>query len=109
MSDEATSNIAPMTDEEKVKRISQAIAGFIDGRWDEVDDLWLNQVKPLLRVEVSDEDFIQRFAAPLSLRLISIGIQAGIEGITQAAPVFEGPFRMMVAPSGLVSIKLGDG
>ncbi|MFN0148192.1 MAG: hypothetical protein ACKVT1_16945 [Dehalococcoidia bacterium] len=39
------------------------------------------------------------------MRLVSIGIQAGIQGLTRNTPIFEKPFRVVVAPSGQVSIR----
>jgi hypothetical protein len=96
----------PQTDQERLKLITQTISQHMEGRWDEIDELWVRQVKPLLRLEIEDEEFIKRLAAPISLRIMSIGIQAGLEGLLRASKVFDGPFRIHVAPSGTVSIKL---
>lgn len=94
-----------MSDEELRQRMTETIARALDRRWPEVDELWIRQVKPLLAGDVSDEDFIKQLAMPLSLKLIGMGIQAGIQGLAENAAVFEKPFEFVVAPSGAVSIR----
>ncbi|OAI40914.1 hypothetical protein AYO38_04905 [bacterium SCGC AG-212-C10] len=94
-----------MSDETLRKQMTETIAGILDDRWTEVDEMWMREIKPILGVQISDEDFIKRIANPLTMRLLSIGIQAGIRGITDHAQVFEKPFRFVVAPSGAVSIR----
>ena len=97
---------AALSDEDRVKLIARTIDEVLGQRWDEVDELWMREIRPAFGDRISDEDFIQRVASPLSMRLISIGLQAGIHALTSAAPVFERPFRVVVAPSGQVSIML---
>ncbi len=94
-----------MTDEEIRGRIARTIDEALDRRWDEIDELWMRDIRPFFGDAISDEDFIKRVATPLSMRLISIGIQAGILGVASAVPIFEKPFEFTVAPSGAVSIR----
>lgn len=95
-----------MTDEEIRGRIARSIDETLEKRWDEIDELWLREIRPVFGDLISDEDFIKRVATPLSLRLVSIGIQAGITGVASAVQVFEKPFEFTVAPSGMASIRL---
>src|SRR5687768_8928457 len=94
-----------MTDEELRRLMTQTIARSLDERWPEIDELWLKEVRPLFGDAISDEDFVKRVSTPLSMKLLSYGIQAGIQGITEHARVFEKPFEFVVAPSGAVSIR----
>lgn len=97
----------PTTDEERVRVIARAIDELLSQRWAEIDELWLREIRPAFP-GISDEEFMKRVAMPLSMRLLSIGVQTGIHALTRAAPVFDGPFRVVVAPSGQVSIRLGE-
>lgn len=94
-----------MSDEEIRARIARTIDETLQRRWDEVDELWLREIRPVFGDAISDQDFIERVATPLSMRLLSIGIQAGIQGVASATPIFEKPFDFVVAPSGAVSIR----
>jgi len=96
---------APPGDEERVRIMARTIDEILAARWDEIDELWMREIRPAFGNMVGDEDFIKRIATPLSMRLLSIGIQAGIQGLTRSTPVFEKPFRVVVAPSGQVSIR----
>jgi hypothetical protein len=100
----------PVTDEELRRHIARSVDEQLQMKWPEVDELWLRQVRPLLAPEMADEEFMKRVAMPLSLRLISIGVQAGIFAVATGADVFEKPFEFVVAPSGTVSIRFeGEG
>ncbi|MCC7363300.1 MAG: hypothetical protein IT303_02925 [Dehalococcoidia bacterium] len=94
-----------LTDEERVKLMARTIDEVLNRRWSEIDELWMREIRPVFRDMITDEDFIKRIATPLSMRLISIGIQAGIQGLTSSHQVFDKPFRVVVAPSGQVSIR----
>jgi hypothetical protein len=107
MTDQPTPAAHP-TDEERVRVMAQTIDAIFQDRWPEIDELWMREIWPVFRNFISEEDFIKRIATPLSLRLLSIGLQAGIHGLTRSAPVFEKPFDVVVAPSGRVSIKFYD-
>jgi hypothetical protein len=85
--------------------MTATIGRALEERWPEIDELWLREVRPLVHASISDEDLIKRVAMPLSMKLLSMGIQAGIRGITENATVFEKPFEFVVAPSGAVSIR----
>jgi hypothetical protein len=94
-----------MNDEDLRRSMTQTIETVLDERWPDNDEMWRKEIRPIIRVEVNDEDFIKRIATPLTMKLLSIGIQAGIRGITDNAEVFEQEFEFMVAPSGAVGIR----
>jgi hypothetical protein len=96
------------TDEERVRVMARTIDEILRARWDEVDELWMREIRPVFGTMMTDEEFIKRIATPLSMRLISIGIQAGIHGITRGGRVFDKPFEVVVAPSGQVSVRFLD-
>jgi hypothetical protein len=85
--------------------MASTIDDILTARWSEIDELWMREIRPAFGGMISDEDFIKRVATPLTMRLVSIGIQAGIQGLTRSTPIFEKPFRIVVAPSGQVSIR----
>jgi len=94
-----------MTDEERRQVLARKIEEALIEKWPQIDELWMREIQPLFRGQISDEDFITRIATPLSLRLVSMGIQAAILGVTAIAPVFDNPFELVVAPSGAVSVR----
>ncbi len=94
-----------MTDEERRQALARRIDEALDEKWPQIDELWTREILPLFQGMVSEEEFIKRIATPLSVRLVSIGIQAAILGVTSIAPVFESPFELVVAPSGAVSVR----
>lgn len=94
-----------MSDEDLRRDMTATIGRALEQRWPEIDELWLREVRPLVHASISDEDLIKRVAMPLSMKLLSMGIQAGIRGIADNAQVFERPFEFVVAPSGAVSIR----
>ena len=94
-----------MSDEDIRRRMAETISATLDERWPEIDEMWMREIRPLFGDRISDEDFVKRISTPLSMRLLSIGIQAGILGIATNAPVFTKPFDFVVAPSGAVSIR----
>ncbi|MBI2766872.1 MAG: hypothetical protein HYX53_13305 [Chloroflexi bacterium] len=96
------------SDQEIVRQMKLTIDEILDARWTEVDELWMREIRPAFDPTISDEDFIKRIATPLTMRILSIGLQAGIQGLTRAAPIFEKPFDVVVAPSGQVSIRFRD-
>lgn len=85
--------------------MAATIDTFLSERWDQVDEMWMREVRPAFGNMISDEDFIKRVATPLSMKLIGIGIQAGIEGLARGQKLFGRPFQVVVAPSGQVSVR----
>src|SRR6185503_21147898 len=73
--------IADVSDEEIRRRMAESIEATLDERWPEIDEMWMREIRPLFGDRISDEDFVKRISTPLSMRLLSIGIQAGILGI----------------------------
>lgn len=98
----------PTSDQERISQMSRVIDEVLDDRWPEIEGMWMQEVRPAFGAALSDEDFIRHIATPLTMRMVSIGLQAGIESLTRNTKIFEKPFQVLVAPSGLVSIRLED-
>lgn len=101
-------NEGPKTDAEKVRIMTRVIDQVFDEHWSDIDGLWMQDIRPAFGDEVTDEEFMNRVALPITMKLLSVGLRAGIAGTTAHTKVFDKPYEFVVAPSGMVSLKFHE-